>query len=158
MSRCFFQYFVFSSGVISSFCVALFRSEKTKRRMAKTSHPSMVHNYRNQELKLFSILLALNQVGIKFYSHITLSASIAQWLGPRPSDLVVVASSPVWVDIHVPAILWSRTSWQIKAMSGTSRELASLSYWWSLVGLVNAKLIASDRYLTNINIKINVFI
>ena len=89
------RYFVFSCRVVFS----LFRYFPVKRRieeMAKTSHPSMVHTYRNQELKLFSILLALNQAGIKLYSHITLSASIAQWLEPRPSDLVVVASSPGW--------------------------------------------------------------
>ena len=46
-------------------------------------------------------------------------ASIAHCLEPRPSDPAVVGSSP-GADIYVPAILWPRTSWQIKAMPGTS--------------------------------------
>ena len=112
VSCCCFRYFVFSSGVISSFSVALFRLlvrrcffsplfryfpvKRRKEEMAKTSYPSTVHFYRNQDLNLLSILLALNQVGIKLYSHIMVYASIAQWLEPRPSDLVVVASSPSW--------------------------------------------------------------
>ena len=41
--------------------------------------------------------------------------SIAQWLEPRPSDPAVVAGA----DIYVPAILRSRTSWQIKATPST---------------------------------------
>ena len=51
--------------------------------------------------------------------NLLLSTSIAQWLEPRPSDLSVVGWSPGWGG-HVPAILRSRISWQIKAMPGTS--------------------------------------
>ena len=73
--------------------------------------------------RLFNNLKVLQQISLPLES-----ASIAQWLEPRSSDPAVVGSGPGWGGHNVPAILRSRTSWQIKAVPGTSKIALNLPF------------------------------
>ena len=79
-----------------------------------------------------------------------MSVSIAQWLEPWPSDPAVVGSNPGWG--YVPAILWSRTSWQVKAMPGTSLLLiyVGAQIFWLLKMCYKMKFQVDDRENPNI--------